>query len=103
MAGLYRRGRYENAISRPGGVPVYTGSAIYSSSGIKLAAPPLPELQSLQALSSDSVYDPSSNTIYSTTTGAATWTTASSSTGRGAIAGSNVVFASGSEVLIQPY
>lgn len=81
----------------------YSGSTIYSSSGSKLGAPPLPELQSLQIVSADSVYDPGSNAIYSTTTGMATWTSASPSTGVGAVAGSNVVFASGSQVLVQPY
>jgi hypothetical protein len=81
----------------------YSGSTIYNSSGTKLSAPPLPELQSLQILSADSVYAPGSNAVYSTTTGMATWTSASPSTGVGAVAGSNVVFASGSQVVVQPY
>jgi hypothetical protein len=81
----------------------YSGSTIYDSSGNKVAARPLPELQSLQIVSADSVYDPGSNKIYSTTTGLATWTSASPSTGVGAVAGSNVVFASGTNVVAQPY
>jgi hypothetical protein len=81
----------------------YSGSTIYNSSGTKLSAPPLPELQSLQIVTADSVYDPGSNAIYSTTSGMATWTSASPSTGVGALAGSNIVFASGSQVLVQPY
>ena len=81
----------------------YSGSTIYNSSGTRLGAPMLPEMQSLQIVSADSVYDPASNSIYSTTTGIATWTTQSPSSGVGAVAGSNVVFASGSQVLVQPY
>jgi hypothetical protein len=81
----------------------FSGSVIYDSAGTKIAAPPLPELQSLQIVSTDSVYDPGSNAIYSTTTGLATWTSANPSTGVGAVAGSNVVFASGSNVVAQPY
>jgi Putative Ig domain len=81
----------------------YSGSTIYNSSGTKLVDLPLPELQSLQIVSADSVYDPGSNAIYSTTTGLATWTSASPPTGVGALAGSNVVFGSGSQVLVQPY
>jgi hypothetical protein len=42
----------------------YSGSTIYNSSGSKLGAPPLPELQSLRIVSADSVYDPGSNAIY---------------------------------------
>ena len=81
----------------------YSGSTIYNSSGTKIAALSLPELQSLQIVSADSVYDPGSNAIYSTTTGIAAWISASPSTGVGAVAGSNVVFASGSQVVVQPY
>jgi hypothetical protein len=81
----------------------YSSCAIYDSSGTKLAAPPLPELKSLQIVSADSVYDQSSNAVYSITTGLPTWTSASPSTGVGAVAGSNIVFASGNEVLFEPY
>jgi hypothetical protein len=81
----------------------YSGCVIYDFSGTKLAAPPLPELKSLQIVSADSVYDQSSNAVYSITTGLPKWTSASSSTGVGAVAGSNVVFASGSQVLVEPY
>lgn len=81
----------------------YGGSEFFNSSGTDLGASPLPELQSLQVVSADSVYDPTSNSIYSTTTGMVTWTSESPSTGMGAVAGSNVIFASGSQVVIQPF
>jgi hypothetical protein len=84
---------------------VYSGSTIYGSTGIKLSSLslPLPEPQSLQVVSSDSAYDPRANAIYSTTTGQVMWTSASPSTGVGAVAGSNVVFASASQVVVQSY
>jgi hypothetical protein len=92
-----------NSYTQTNNAPMYNGSTIYSSSGAQLSAPSLPELQSLQVVSADSVYDPGSNAIYSTTTGMATWTSPSPSTEVGAIAGSSVVFASGSQVVVQPY
>jgi hypothetical protein len=86
-----------------GGFLNYSSCAIYDSSGTKTAAPPLPELKSFQVVSADSVYDPNSNAVYSITTGLPTWTSASPSTGVGAVAGSNIVFASGNQVLVEPY
>ena len=85
------------------GVLIYAGCAIYDFSGTKLGAPPLPEIRSLQIVSTDSVYDPGSNTIYSTTTGKALWSGAGPSTGVGAVAGSGVVFESGNQVLVQSF
>jgi Putative Ig domain len=85
------------------GHPAFSGSTIYNSAGSKIAAPPLPELQSLQVVNTDTVYNMASNAIYSTTTGIATWTSASPATGVGAVAGPNVVFASGNQVLVQPF
>jgi hypothetical protein len=90
----------------------YLGASIYNSSGMKLAdlAYPnlLPEFNSFDVVSADSVYDPSSNAIYSLTNGMATWTSASPLLPTyeytlGAIAGPNVVFASGHEIVSQPH
>jgi len=84
---------------------VYTGSTVYNSSGNETSAPALPELgrgDPVQVLSADSLYDPYLNSIYSVSTGQATWTSPSPSTGIGAVAGSGVVFASQNLVLIQP-
>jgi hypothetical protein len=47
----------------------YASATIYSSSGTILATPALPELLSLQTVSTDSVYSPYRNSIYSLTTG----------------------------------
>jgi len=102
----------------------YAGSTIYDPSGVKLGASPLPELAidggynasyppatlfargTVQVVTPDSVYDPDQNSIFSVSTGVATWTWTNSQTypsGPGAVAGSRVVFASGNLVLAEPY
>jgi len=55
----------EYALSSGGTVLQYTGATIYDSTGAKIATPALPELKSIQTVTSDSVYDPSHNAIYS--------------------------------------
>jgi hypothetical protein len=87
----------------------YLGSTIYSSAGTSLATPALPQLQSIQTVNSDSVYDPASNAIYSLTTGQATWTASYPNSGQGllsgvgAVSGSYVVYASGHSVVVETY
>jgi len=94
--------------------PVYASSVIYDSSGNKLSTPPIPSLDNfvpdlpVQAVTADSVYSPSLNSIYSLTSGAALWQSASPSSGisfsaRGAVTDPEVVFTSGSVVLAEPY
>jgi hypothetical protein len=73
----------------------YTGAAIYSSAGVQLATPPLPELHGIQTLTTDSVYDPFHNAIYSLTTGQPVWTGSFGSYGLGAVVGSYVVYQTG--------
>jgi hypothetical protein len=86
----------------------YLGASIYNSSGMKLADLTyphlLPELDTFDVVSVDSVYGPALNAIYSLTNGTPIWTSASPILyNSGAIAGSNVVFASGHEIVSQPY
>jgi hypothetical protein len=106
----------------PGGQPtlVYQGADIYSSSGTNLgsAATPFPQIQSLQAVTSDSIYSPQTNTIVSLTTGMPIWISGDAFCSpfemdcnpaipppvtSGAITGSQVIFALGPLVLAQPY
>ena len=54
--------------------PVYSGCTIDSPTGTVLATPPLPELHSIQPVTSDTVYEPRQNAIYSLTSGKAIWT-----------------------------
>ena len=82
--------------------PVYSGCTIVSPTGVVLAAPPLPELHNIQPLTSDAIYAPDKNAIYSLTTGATTWTSPYSGGGSiGAVSGSYVVYeAEGSIVAV---
>ncbi|HEY7889919.1 MAG TPA: hypothetical protein VIC29_16985 [Steroidobacteraceae bacterium] len=86
-----------------GGTNEYVNSTVYDTSGTKVTDLPIPvELKALQVVSTGSIYDPGSNAIYSTTTGAATWT-GSRSTGVGAVAGANVVAVYGTQAIAVPY
>jgi len=60
----------------------------------------LPELRSLQPIDSDSIYSPELNSIFSVSTAAVLWSSPYPSRNDGAVAGSYVVFASGSRVLV---
>jgi len=87
----------------------YAGAVIYSPSGQVLSKPQVPELHEIQVVSTDQIYSPISNAIVSVTTGATSWASANNPTDFsgvgevGAVAGSEVVFASGNLVLAQPY
>jgi hypothetical protein len=80
----------------------YYECVIYDPAGLEVAAPSLPEINSFQTVTVDTVYSPEKNRIFSLSTGAVTWK-GINSTGVGAVAGSRVVFASGSRVLSEPY
>jgi len=89
-----------------------TGAEIYGPTGTLLASPRIPELRSIQVVSSDVVYVSSLspvvsvsglNEMISLTTGAVTWASGNLTTGLGAVAGSEAVFPSGNLVLTQPY
>ena len=79
------------------------GCTIYSSAGAALATPSLPELQSIQTVNSDSVYDPVSNEIHSRTTSQPTWTASYPSSSVGAVSGAYVVYESGHSVVVESY
>ena len=95
----------------------YTGASLYSSTGQLKGSPPLPQVGPVQVISSTSVYDGTSNAIYSLTTGAVTWASGSpittdivdSTNGSpngalsSAVSGSYVVFESGNLILAEPY
>jgi len=89
--------------------PVYTGATIYDSAGTKLSTVVPPELLSLQPVTVTSVYTSCPNEIVSTANGAVLWSSGNKNQAltsfgcNSAIAGSQVVFVSGSLVLTQPY
>jgi hypothetical protein len=78
-------------------------ATIYNSAGAIVGTPNLPELPSIQTVNSDSVYCPKLNTIFSLSSGAPTWTSPNPTTGVAAVAGSYVVYASGTRVLVDTY
>jgi hypothetical protein len=82
-------------VNQYSGTPSSTGSSIYSAAGVLLAAPALPELKTIQTVTTDSVYDPSHNAIYSLTNGQPVWTGSFGGSGLGAVAGSYVIYQSG--------
>ena len=88
------------------------GTTIYDSLGNKLGNPPILDLiVPFQAVTSNSVYlrpvlpaiSSGANTIESLTTGTLTWASGNSLVGPGAVGGSQIVFASGNLVLVQPF
>jgi hypothetical protein len=101
--------------SLPGGQPtvVYDGASIFSPSGTNLGSSPIPQIQSPQVLTSDSIYSPQTNTITSVTSGLTLWASADAfclpslnytpCNAAGAASGSQVIFAPGNLVLAQPY
>ena len=101
-----------NQYTKPSLQPLlYAASSIYSATGTLLAAPALPAMFSIDVVSPDSIYDPGSgltnepaNVIYSLSTGAPIWTSFSPAPqGLGAIAGSDVVFQTGNQIVLEPY
>jgi hypothetical protein len=70
--------------------------------GTVLATSPIPQISRFQTVGTDQIYVPSTNSIYSVTTGQTIWTATTPST-MGAVAGPNVVFTSGSKVFIDTY
>lgn len=92
------------------GFITYANSTIYSPAGVALATPALPMLgndasyaANLQTVSSDTIYDPKTNSIYSLTTGQAEWTGSRPGSGVGAVAGPNIVYESGNSLVAEPY
>jgi hypothetical protein len=85
---------------------LYVGASIYDGAGAKLTTIGSPEMKSIQPVTTISVYGPDVNEVVSTADGAVLWSSGDGlavSGGAGAIAGSQVVFISGSLVLTQPY
>jgi hypothetical protein len=86
-----------------GRVPLpYKDTTIVDITGTVLATSPIPQISRFQTVGTDQIYVPSTNSIYSVTTGQTIWTATTPST-MGAVAGPNVVFTSGSKVFIDTY
>jgi hypothetical protein len=79
----------------------YTGASIYDAAGQKVADSPVEEFAKMQPVTADLVYVPNLNVILSLTTGNRVWTGPNIDRAVGAVAGSRVVFAAGSQVRIE--
>ena len=84
---------------------LYTGASLYDATGHLIGSSTLPELWSIQPVSSTLVYSPERNAMYSLTSGAETWSSGSPLNNEtiGAVSGPNEVFSSGNLVLAEPY
>jgi hypothetical protein len=81
----------------------FQGASYYDATGKLLGATPLPQLFRIQSLGSNSLYSPEKNTIYGVTAGNPIWTAPYPTLGVGAVAGSNVVFVTGAQLLALPH
>ena len=57
----------------------------------------------MNVVTPESIYSPELNIIVSLTSGATAWMSGNTARQLGAVTGSQVIFASGSRVLVQPY
>jgi hypothetical protein len=79
----------------------YSGSVIYNASGVQVAAPALPQLNGFQTVSTDAIYDPVSNAIYSLTTGQPVWQGTFPGAKVGGVGGTYAVYESGHKVVVE--
>jgi hypothetical protein len=86
---------------------VDTGDVVYTLSATPAGLPTLPHLTGpIQIVSSDLIYDSSSNAIYSLSTGAKTWSgpvVPGLLAGAGVLAGARVAYGSGNRLITEPY
>jgi hypothetical protein len=91
------------------GVAIANDASLYSPTGTLLGTLPIAWIQTIQPVSTDTVYvydrGPGypRNAILSLTSGGWSWASGNPSIGIGAVAGPTVVFASGRFVLAQPH
>jgi len=81
----------------------FSKSVIFSAAGVQLATPHLPELTNFQSVTSDSIYAPNMNAIYSVTTGKMIWNGTFVSSGVGAVTGPYVLYESGHRLVYESY
>jgi hypothetical protein len=108
---------FKQVMENGGGVTdVFQSVVIYDSLGNNLGTTAIMDIQASQPVTTDTIYSPDQNAIMSLTTGAVSWMSADSNEGLclnetsgaslvcfGALSGSEVIFASGTSVLAQPF
>jgi hypothetical protein len=89
------------------GFLVFDGAQIVDTQGQLIATPALPHIDAFTVVAADRIYAPQLNAVLDATNGNTLWTSTSTdpSAGarQGAVAGNNVVFATGTRVRIEPY
>jgi hypothetical protein len=85
------------------GAPFLTRTVLYDRTGAAVATPPLPRIDRFQVVAPDLIYSPSSNAIYSVTSGSAVWTSAVPPSWAGAVAGGRVYYIWNNRVVSEPY
>jgi hypothetical protein len=88
---------YVSVHAAPG---TYSNASIYSATGTLTSTPALPELLTIQPVNSSSLYSPALNTIFALPSGNILYSSTTPSTGQGAVVGSNVVFTSGTHIVV---
>lgn len=83
--------------------PVYSAANIYDSTGQLVSSPPLPEIDDYQVASTNTIYSATKGSIYSLTDGSVQWKSANLIYFGSVVTGTNVIFVSGTRVLIEPY
>jgi hypothetical protein len=78
----------------------YTNASIYSATGTLVSTPTLPELFTIQPVNSSSLYSPALNTIFALPSGNKLYSSSTPVTGPAAVVGSNIVFTSGTRIVV---
>ena len=79
-----------------------SGDTLYSPAGTVLGTAALPDLHDIQVVTADSIFSPADNTIFAVSSSSSLWMSPDPTRGLGAVAGANVIFASGHQVLALP-
>jgi hypothetical protein len=81
----------------------YSNASIYSATGALTSTPTLPELLTIQPISSSSIYSPTLNTIFAMPSGNTLYSSTTPVTGPAAVVGANVVFTSGTRIVVDTH
>jgi hypothetical protein len=82
-----------------GGI-TYTNASIYSATGSLISTATLPQLLTIQPVDSSSLYSPALNTIFAVPSGNKLYSSSTPVTGPAAVVGSNIVFTSGTRIVV---
>jgi hypothetical protein len=81
----------------------YSSASIFDATGTLTSTPTLPELLTIQPVNSSSLYSPGLNTIFALPSGNTLYSSSTPVTGPAALVGANVVFTSGTRIVIDTH